>query len=99
MVDRETLKKELIGDFNRLSDLILQYADGDRSVRFERDLLTEEVRIKSSLMSVPDAEWDWQMREVRGRIAELREAHQQRMAGLRSFRVVMQGPAEPESWV
>ena len=99
MVDRETLKKELIGDFNRLSRLILQYADGDRSARFERDLLTEEVRIKSSLMSVPDTEWDRRIREVRGRIGELREAHQQRMTGLRSFRVVMQGPAEPGSRV
>ena len=99
MVDRETLKAELIGDFNRLSKLILQYANGDRSARFERDLLTEEVRIKSSMMSVPDAEWDWRMREARGRIAELREAHRQRMAGLRSFRVVMQAPAESESWV
>ena len=99
MVDRETLREELIGDFNRLGKLILQYADGDRSARFERDPLTEEVRIKSPLMSVPDAEWDQRMREVQGRIAELREAPRQRMAGPGSFRVVMRGPAEPDSWV
>ncbi len=99
MVDRETLREELTGDFNRLGDLIRQYAYGDRSVRFERDLLTEEVRIKSPMMSVPDAEWDRRMREVQDRIAELREAHRQRMVGPGWFRMDMQDLVEPGSRV
>ena len=99
MVDREALQNELVGDFTRLGDLILQYARGDRSARFERDLPTEEVRIKSSLMSVPDAEWSQRTGEVRDRIVELREAHQQRMAGPGWYRMDLQNPVEPGSRV
>ncbi|OGG50175.1 MAG: hypothetical protein A3F84_12015 [Candidatus Handelsmanbacteria bacterium RIFCSPLOWO2_12_FULL_64_10] len=95
MVDRETFRRELIGDFNRLSDLIVRYAKGDYAVRFERDLLTEVVQIKTRLMSVPDAEWDRRLEETQDRVAAVREAHRQRLSLLGRFRMDLQDLVEP----
>ncbi len=43
MMDRESLCRQLVADFDRLHILVLVYADGNASVKQERDSLQETV--------------------------------------------------------
>ena len=42
-VDRKTLRRQVLDDLNRCHVLILEYADGNMSVKAERDRLQAKV--------------------------------------------------------
>ncbi len=50
MCTEEALRDQLLADLDRLRVLILRYTAGDRSVKAERDLLTEVVEKRIALL-------------------------------------------------
>ena len=46
MSAQDALRRQLLADMDRLHDLILRYAGGDKSVKQERDQLEEAVQVK-----------------------------------------------------
>ena len=50
MLCAETLRKELIQDMERLNELILRCAAGERNVRQARDRLDEVVEMKMDIL-------------------------------------------------
>ena len=50
MFDCDALRRQLLGDLDRLHDLILRYAAGNRAVKQERDQLEGAVQVKLALL-------------------------------------------------
>ena len=49
MFCEEILRKQILDDLERLHGLIIQYAEGDRSVKRERDRLEGALQIKFAI--------------------------------------------------
>lgn len=58
MTPHEALRQQLVQDLNRLHDLILRYAAGDRAVRPERDQLDGAVQVKFALLRAARSAFD-----------------------------------------